>query len=460
MDVATQDLHPGVCVLVHAPDGQLIQAQVGLANIELAIPLGPDAVFNVGSVAKQITAYLAVLAARRALLDLSALVADFLPQIRVPRITVADLIRHDSGIRDAESLLSLAGFRELDHYTGDDLLALAYRQADRAVPPGQFLYSNTNYLMLAKILETIHGIGLQQLADQYVFTPLEMCTARFKTDPREVIPQAVSSYQQTPDGRWQHQTRPVVLPGPGALWCSAPDLDRWLGHLKQEWAEQSFHALPFDTEIGYLPSDHSPYQYGAGLYADTTAPEGCVVFHHGHEQGFSAATHLARSGLRIVCLSNNADIHADHIAARIVQYLTHGGTLDRIHTCLGHLRPDNGTAPRRNAPAAPPPEADQHTWLGTFSCDEVPGVVRLSRHGPILYLWRRGTADQLARMRTETQTYAGPGYTITISTTSPLSNDHLDAFTLDLDRAPALHYRSTATSHHVHKIDTRNARHH
>ncbi|MGH3868836.1 MAG: serine hydrolase domain-containing protein [Pseudonocardiaceae bacterium] len=444
MDVSSQDIRPGVCVLVHAPDGQLAQAQVGLANIELAIPLGPNTVFNVGSVAKQITACLAVLTARSASLDLGAPVADFLPRVRVPGITVTDLIRHDSGIRDVESLLSLAGFRELDHYTSDDLLALAYRQVDRAVPSGRFLYSNTNYLMLAKILETIHGISLQQLADQLVFEPLGMRATRFKTDPREVIPQAASSYQQTHDGHWRHQACPVTLPGPGSLWCSAPDLDRWLEHLKQEWTQQGFHAPPFDAEVGYLPSGHPSYRYGAGLYTDTTALEGGAVFHYGHEQGFSAATRLGRNGLRTVCLSNNADIHADHVTAHIVQYLAHGGALNKIHTCLDAFRTEDGTTPRRNVPAAPtdpPVPADQHTWLGTFSCGEVPGVVRLSRHGPTLHLWRRGIADQLDCMCAERQIYGGPGYTLTIPTTNVLGNENINAFTLDLDRAPALHYR-------------------
>jgi CubicO group peptidase (beta-lactamase class C family) len=444
MDVANKDIHPGVCVLVHTPDGRLMRAQVGLANVELSIPLSPDAVFNVGSVAKQITAYLAVLTARCGSLNLGAPVADVLPQTRVPGITVTDLIHHDSGIRDAESLLSLAGFRELDHYTSDDLLALAYRQADRAVLPGRFLYSNTNYLMLAKILETIHGISLQQLADQLVFKPLGMRTARFKADPCDVIAQAASSYKQTPDGRWRHQARPVTLPGPGSLWCSAPDLDRWLEHLKQEWAQQGFHAPPFGVEIGYLPSGHPSCRYGAGLYTDTMALEGGAVFHYGHEQGFSAATRLDRNGLRIVCLSNHADIHADHVAAHIVQYLAHGGALDKIRTYLGALGTKGDTAPKHNVPTAltdPPVPADQHTWLGTFTCDEVPGVLRLSRHGPTLYLWRRGTADQLARARTEEQTYAGPGYTLTVPTTDTLNHGHPTTFTLDLDRAPALHYR-------------------
>lgn len=443
MNVARPDIRPGFCVLVRASDEQLMQAQAGLANIELATPLGPNSVFNVGSVAKQITAYLAVLAARNGLLDLGMPIAEILPQTRVPGTSIADLVRHTSGIRDAESMLALAGFRELDHYTGDDLLALAYRQKDRAVPPGRFLYSNTNYLILAKILETVHGTSLQQLSDHLVFTPLEMRTARFKTDSRETIPQAVSSYKRTVDGRWQHQARPVTLPGPGSLWCSAPDLDRWLGHLHQEWAKQGFDAPPFDVEIGYLPSDHKLYRYGAGLYTDSTAPDGGVVFHYGHEHGFSAATRLAYNGLRIVCLSNDADIHADHVAAHIVQHLAHGDALSEISASLDILGV-NGAAPKRPtlaAPTDPPAPADHHTWLGTFACDQVPGVLRLSRHGTTLYLWRRGTADHLACTCAEGRTYDGPGYTLTFPAADNLTKCDLDAFTLDLDRAPALRYR-------------------
>ncbi|MGH3871447.1 MAG: serine hydrolase domain-containing protein [Pseudonocardiaceae bacterium] len=446
MNLVRQDIHPGLCVLVRALDGQVMQAQLGFANVELAIPLGPDSVFNAGSVAKQITAYLAMLTSRSGSLDLGAPVADFIPQMRVPGITVTDLIRHGSGLRDVESLLSLAGFRELDHYTGDDLLALAYRQADRAEPPGRFLYSNTNYLVLAKILETIHGTGLQQLADQLVFAPLEMYTACFKTDPREVITCAVSSYELATDGRWQHRVRPVTLPGPGSLWCSADDLDRWLSHLHQEWAGQDFHAPPFDAEIGYLPSDHPPYRYGAGLYTDNAAPEGSAVFHYGHEHGFSTAIRLASNGLRLVCLSNNAHIDADHVAAHIKQHLTHGGTFNEIRTYLRTFEMADGTAPKRAAPAAPinpSAPATQHTWLGTFACDEVPGVLRLSRHGPALYLWRRGTADQLTRTCAEGRTYTGSGYTLTVLTADALTNGHLDAFRLDLTRAPALRYRLT-----------------
>ena len=206
---------PGVILCVRYADGPPAQAHTGLASLELAAPVGENTAFNVGSVAKQITAYLCIRAVRDRLLTLDRPVGDVLPHFHIPDVTLGDLIQHRGGIRDAESLLSLAGFRELDHYTADDLLQLAYRQRQRAVEPGRFLYSNTGYLLLAEVLTHAYGAGLHEIADRHVFTPLGMTSARFKTEPREVIPGAAASYQALAGG-WQHQQRPVTLPGPGA----------------------------------------------------------------------------------------------------------------------------------------------------------------------------------------------------------------------------------------------------
>ncbi len=181
--------------------------------------------FNTGSVAKQITAHLLIRATRDHALTLDQTVTSLLPRFRLADVTVADLIQHHGGVRDAESMLSLAGFRDLDHYTADDLLELAYRQRQRAVPPGQFLYSNTGYLLLAEILCHVHSTSLQAIADQQVFTPLGMTSTTFQADPRDVIPAAASSYQPTPAG-WTRTQRPVALPGPGSLWSTSADIDR------------------------------------------------------------------------------------------------------------------------------------------------------------------------------------------------------------------------------------------
>ncbi|MFI7210973.1 serine hydrolase domain-containing protein [Micromonospora maritima] len=432
--LAVRPCEPGVILRVGQAGHPTVQAHTGLASVELAAPIEEETAFNIGSVAKQITAYLCIRAARDRVLTLDRPVGHILPRFRIPDVTIGDLIQHQGGVRDAESLLCLAGFRELDHYTADDLLQLAYRQRHRAVEPGRFLYSNTGYLLLAEVLTHAYGAGLHEIADRHVFTPLGMTSARFKADPGEVIPGAAASYQAVASG-WQHQQRPVTLPGPGSLWCTAADLDRWLAHLWHEWHCQADDALPFDQHLGYQSSDHAPFTYGPGLYADPR-PGRTTVFHYGHEQGFSAAAHLTSSGQVVICLSNHTDIAADHVAAAALADLTHDSNVDPGQILSRALY--SRSAPKVTTPGGVDPQAP-HTTLGTYTCAEVPGSVRLARCAGSLFLWRRGTLD---RLTCTGSTYVADGYTLTLDTSSADEDvPGPNGFVLDLDRAPGLRYR-------------------
>ncbi|MEV0415968.1 serine hydrolase domain-containing protein [Streptomyces sp. NPDC050448] len=424
-----RDEQPGLSLLAHRPGEEPTLLHTGLASLEHGLAIGPDTTFNVGSVAKQITAHLILLAARDDLLRLDQRASDLLPRLKISDVTVADLVTHRSGIRDAESLLSLAGFRDLDHYTADDLRTLAYRQDQRAVPEGRFLYSNTNYLLLAEILESVHRTTLPDLARRRVFGPLGMHATHFKTDPRQVIPGAAFAYQSTHHG-WRRTEVPVTLPGPGTLWTTVGDLDRWLTHLHQRW--QHPRQLPWQEAVGYEPSDHEPYLYGPGLYAD--ARPGCdAVFHYGHEQGFSAAAHVEASGLRVIALSNNAGLSADRVIAAILRNLHQPPLLAPKEALLrAAAREQTPSTVVQDQPR--PGDLGQHTELGTFTCDQAPGNLRLTRRADTLHLWRRGTCDRLTPAGSGI--YAGNGYTLTV----PSGTDQVDRFTLDLDRAPGLTY--------------------
>ncbi|MGV9266574.1 serine hydrolase domain-containing protein [Kitasatospora sp. NPDC003701] len=416
---------PGLSVLVHRPGEQPRRWTTGLANLETSTPIKVDTAFVVGSTAKQITAHLVLEAARSGGLCLDQAVADLVPTLRVPGVTIAELITHQSGIRDTESLLPLAGLRDLDHYTADDLLTLAARQQHRAVPQGQFLYSSTNFLLLTRILETVHGASLDDLARERVFTPLGMHNSRFKDDPRDVIPNAANAYRPTTSG-WQHTAQPAMLPGAGSLSTTPDDLDRWLAHLHQRWIADGGH-LPFERAVPYRPSDHPPFLYGAGLYADTRTGHR-AVFHAGHEHGFSAAAHLTATGARVVCLSNHAQLDAARIAAPIV------ASIDSANSDLlgAQLVATRGEA--EEVPASEPVADSEHIKIGAFTCEDVPGTLRLTRSSNGLHLWRKGTGDRLAQ--TGSLTYTGPGYTITLDT-----QETVTCFRLDLQRAPGLLYR-------------------
>ena len=162
-------------------------------------------------------------------------------------------------------------------------------------------------------------------------------------------------------------------------------------------------------------------------------PGHTAVFHYGHEHGFSAATHLTRDGLRIVSLANATDLAADHALAAVLRSMEQDPGRD-----LEELLPLAARHAQQPAETAAADHEDDderlRRELGRFTCDQVPGTLRLTRTGDTLRLWRRGTPDRLTPAGPAT--WAGNGYTLTL----PGGTDDVEGFTLDLDRAPGLAY--------------------
>ncbi|MFG3056900.1 radical SAM protein [Kitasatospora sp. NPDC048239] len=232
----------------------------------------------------------------------------------------------------------------------------------------------------------------------------------------------------------QHAT----LPGPGALWTTPADLDRWLGHLYDRWHQASLE-LPGQNVVPYRSADHAPFRYGAGLYADTR-PVQRGVFHYGHEHGFSAAAHLTATGTRVACMSNSDTIAADRVAARLCIELRRS-VFDDLEGVLARATEEVSVAsihPSHAIGGSAQPDIAGHASLGSFVCTEVPGTLRLTRTCGTLYLWRRGSGDRL--VSSGPLSHSGPGYRLTLHS----ADGHEaapDGFSLNLDRAPGLHYK-------------------
>lgn len=139
------------------------------------------------SVTKSITsALIGVAIDRGEIPGVDALLSDYFPEIltfsdeRWQRITLRHLLTHTSGIATTDS--SIWG----EWRASDNWIEYLFALPITAEPGTHFSYSTGNTHLLAAVLERATGKSLSQYAQEFLFDPVGMESARIGTDPQDV----------------------------------------------------------------------------------------------------------------------------------------------------------------------------------------------------------------------------------------------------------------------------------
>lgn len=287
---------PGCAVGLVRAGQPLVTACRGLANLEHRVPITERTVFHVASVSKQFTAYAVALLAADGRLRLDDPVVTHLDWFPFPEITVDQLIRHTSGLRDQWELLEAAGRRMEDVITTEDVVALVAAQRGLNFPPGTAQrYSNTGYTLLGLIVAATSELSLREFCARRIFEPLGMSSTRFVDDCHEVVPDRADSY----DGH-----RRVVLSystaGATSLNTTVADLARWVSH------EPAMRAM----------RERPVRDYGLGVWVDAGLG---TLRHSGADAGYrSHLVVLPDQGLAAIALANNASIDPERLSDMLI----------------------------------------------------------------------------------------------------------------------------------------------
>jgi CubicO group peptidase (beta-lactamase class C family) len=222
---------PG-CVLGVIRDGNFVYKRgYGMGSLELRIPLTPESVFYMGSVSKQFTAASVMLAAEQGYLSLDDDVRKYIPELPSYGQTIAlrQMLHHTSGLRDLVTLLPLSGRNWEDLHPFTELLDLVTHQRSLNYKPGdEYLYSNTNYFLLAEIVHRATGKSLSRFAEENIFKPLGMTQTRFYDDHSVIVPGRVSAYAPREGGGFRvNWSTNFDTAGPGGLMSTVDDLLLW-----------------------------------------------------------------------------------------------------------------------------------------------------------------------------------------------------------------------------------------
>ena len=164
--------------LLVAKNGKLIYENYrGFANFETSAKLTAETPIHIASISKVLTALAVMKLVEEDKLKLDQLVSHIFPAFPYTDITVRDLLSHRSGLPNYSYFEhdDTKWNTDIVKTNHDVLQALIDKVGVPYTPPNQsFNYNNTNYVILALIIEKITGLTYAEAMKYIVFDPLQM----------------------------------------------------------------------------------------------------------------------------------------------------------------------------------------------------------------------------------------------------------------------------------------------
>jgi CubicO group peptidase (beta-lactamase class C family) len=309
---------PGVALGVVRAGELVLERYVGMADLELDVPMGPQALFDIASTSKQFTAAMTLLLSDGGRLDLDAPVRTYIPELPAygdPEPTVRHLVHHTAGVRDYIALRHVAGIDDRDWFGMQDVLDHVVAQRGLNFTPGtRHLYSNSGYVLLAHIVARLTGVSFGEACNERIFTPLGMESSRFREDSSLILRGMVQMYRLDEN----EQLRKVVVNddvvGDGALLTTLRDLARW----EANYVHGTVGGADFFERMaapGTPPDEEERYGFGlhSGEYRGLR-----TVGHGGNLHGFCGEfLRFPDHRLTVICLANHGGYDSPAIARRV-----------------------------------------------------------------------------------------------------------------------------------------------
>ena len=166
----------GIVVCVNKTGNKCEFYTSGYKNRENKIPADPNSFFKIASVGKLYDAVAVAKLVRDGKLSLDKTLSDYLPELKgrieyADKITLRMLVMHRSGIPNfTDTYMYWAAPKE----TEDEQLALILDKPANFKPGEDYEYSNTNYLLLGRIMTRVLGYDKFQYIKNEILNPLNL----------------------------------------------------------------------------------------------------------------------------------------------------------------------------------------------------------------------------------------------------------------------------------------------
>ncbi|MDI1353697.1 MAG: serine hydrolase [bacterium] len=291
------------CVLVSKAGKILYKRSLGFLNKSTKNLLTDSSMFQLASVSKVITATAVLLLYERGLLDIEAPFKNYFPDFPYNDVRIRDLLSHRSGLPNYMYTLNNqmcqpdSNMNNLTMYN----CFVSKNAPPYLKPDRRFNYCNTNYAMLALLIEKVSGLSYSRFLKEELFRPLGMNNTATIRD----IDLEGSNTTKPYDNRWRpinFEASDFVL-GDKSIYSTTHDLFLFSEALYQNRiirpATQQMAYTAFSKEIKL-----SNYGYGWRM-KNFKDPDKKDVYHNGWWHGYRSSFHRRlKDTLTVVILSN------------------------------------------------------------------------------------------------------------------------------------------------------------
>lgn len=203
----------------------------GMASHRFGIPNRPATKYRIGSLTKAFTAMAIWLLQEKGKVTADDSISRYVPEFTDEREpTIRQLLTHTSGVRNFTSLPSYWAEDMRLPIELDDLLQKIKRLKRKGKPGGQFSYSNSGYLLLTKIIETVSGVKYQDFIRKEMLDPIGLSDTGVDNGRRIIrnLAEGHSIWEEVIYSEFVDLSFPL---GSYGMYSTAADLGKWGNHL-------------------------------------------------------------------------------------------------------------------------------------------------------------------------------------------------------------------------------------
>lgn len=292
--------------IVAKGDEVLYEGYRGFAKGNKQEPINDTVALHVASISKTLTAMATLKLVEAGKIKLDDPLTKFFPKFPYPQVTVFTLLSQRSGLPKYEHFIEKIKPAPVElskkYLTNKDILKLLieYKPELARTTNTGFMYCNTNYALLALLIEKVTQTSFPEAMKQMVFNPLKMKNS-YIFQEKDTLTAAKSFYQKGP--KVYPYDRLDVIYGDKNVYTTPRDLLNFSKALySKDFLRADLKEKIFEPYSNERPGINN---YGLGFRMKIFNDNEKLTYHNGWWHGTNSVfAHLQQSKVTIIAIGN------------------------------------------------------------------------------------------------------------------------------------------------------------